>query len=359
MPCSRPSQSIIRRTASRGRRADPARRRRSRSAARPAVVTSAVRNSGAVTWRSFRTGQPDERLASASRCGPADLAVALARGRRPSTAGRRRGTPAGRASRPRQLAACPCCRRRRPAGSSSGGHRWRATADLAAERHDRDADAGQELRPAHRSRARGVIRRSGSGKLVRRGARSPGCAPTSPSRRARSSRRSIWQRVARLGGRNRDRAVDLVDLVEVEPGRRRRPSRSPSAGRRTSRAGRTRRRRRWRPSRSRDRRVPRQVEPIARDVDRGLVASTASSAEIVGRQPMRLVERPTPQVPNGQLTEFVRAPRPCTHATAFVAHGRRWQGADEERSERTSTCVSEHRRRQRSPASFRRDSRKC
>jgi hypothetical protein len=45
-------------------------------------------------------------------------------------------------------------------------------------------------------------------------------------------------------------------------------------------------------------------------------------------------------------------------ATAFVANGRGWQGAAEDRSERPRMVVSEDHRRATPPSSFHRDSRK-
>ena len=227
-----------------------------RPTGRSAAAPGAVMNSGPLRCRSLPDREPDPRPHRRLDRGPAHLAVALGRvavaDREPGAVvedrqeqRRARGQVAGV-----HVAAVDVGRDRRERP------RPRRDAQLAAERDDRDADAGEELGP--------LPDRRQAGDLVGRIRELVGEQPEARDRRgpAPVGRLEVEQldleRVAGLRTVDRDGPVDLVDAREVE---RRRSPRRPSSGsacRCSRRAGRTRPRRRRRRSRSAGSRDPRR-----------------------------------------------------------------------------------------------------
>src|SRR5882672_2383020 len=91
----------------------------------------------------------------------------------------------------------------------------RRDADLAAERDNREADAGQELGPTADPRNAGDPER-GIGKVVRHEAEAGNAGGPAPVGGLELEQIDL-EGVAWLGADDGDRAVDLVDAAEVEP----------------------------------------------------------------------------------------------------------------------------------------------
>ena len=236
-----------------------------RPTGRSAAAPGAVMNSGPLRCRSRRTVEPDPGPHRRLDRGPADLAVALGRvavaDREPGAVveDRQEQRRAGGQVAGVHVAAVDVGRDRR---ERPGPGR---DAQLAAERDDRDADAGEELRPLpDRRQARDLVGRIRE--LVREQPETRDRRRPAPVGRLEVEQLDL-ERVAGLRAVDRDGPVDLVDAREVErrdllDGRRR----GQRAVARVEQVeldlvavadGLDRR----------DRRVPGEVEPVAADMD--------------------------------------------------------------------------------------------
>ena len=230
MPCSRPSQSIIRRTASR---------------AAPQQVGPDPVGRVAATDRAFGRGarrgqelgrghvqvladrQPDASRASASRW------PSRTPRRRPGRRGRRRSlsrAPAWKTGRNSVAPAVRCRVSMLPPWTSGGiverGPVDRGDADLAAERDDRHADPRQELGARRRPRGSARDPQDRLREVVGQQAEA-GDAAVQPQSAGSELERSTWSVSPGSAPSTAIGPVHLVDPREVEPRRGRRRSRPP------------------------------------------------------------------------------------------------------------------------------------